>query len=163
MSPRTLAMLNLHILHSSYTFKRGSPLQPYLMRKLGALKDSYTLKEILVMLKDIIRDEEMFDMSNPAFIQGDGELTVALGKQIVHVTEIREIVYLQLTKLPAQQSIAPQPEQPSQVMAEMATGSMASLNREVMVSQQMPTGLGQAPQFFCEQIDRLYAILDRLD
>jgi hypothetical protein len=90
----------LGILHSYYTFKLDAPLRTYIKKKQRSLKPRYTLCEILTILKDIIRDEEMFDMRNPAMIICDQELENALNMKALHVTEIRELVYSQLVRLP---------------------------------------------------------------
>jgi E3 ubiquitin-protein ligase Mdm2 len=58
------------------------------------------LAEILTILKIIIRDGEMFDMRNPAIILCNKELEQALNMRAMHVTEIRELVYSQLMRLP---------------------------------------------------------------
>jgi hypothetical protein len=44
---------------------------------------------VLTILKEIIRDEEMFDMRNPAIILCDKDLEAALNMRALHVTEIR--------------------------------------------------------------------------
>ncbi len=44
---------------------------------------------MLTILKEIIRDEEMFDMRNPAIILCDKDLEAALNMRALHVTEIR--------------------------------------------------------------------------
>jgi hypothetical protein len=49
---------------------------------------------VLTILKEIIRDEEMFDMRNPAIILCDKDLEAALNMRALHVTEIRYRTYV---------------------------------------------------------------------
>jgi hypothetical protein len=63
-----LVEINRNILHSLYAFKVGAPLKNYILKKRPSTRKFYTLAEILTILKEIIRDEEMFDMRNPAII-----------------------------------------------------------------------------------------------
>ncbi len=92
--------INRNILHSLYAFKVGAPLKNYILTKRPSTRKFYTLAEILTILKEIIRDEEMFDMRNPAIILCDKNLEMALNMQAMHVIEIRELVYSQLMRLP---------------------------------------------------------------
>ena len=92
--------INFRILHAYYTFKVNAPLKGYIKKKLGSVKPRYTLAELLTILKNIIRYEEMFDIRNQAMIICDQELEKALKVKALHVTEIRELVYLQLVRLP---------------------------------------------------------------
>ncbi len=48
------------------------------------------------MLKEIIRDNLLFDESNPSMIVGDAPLEAALGRREVDVNEIRGVVQHQL-------------------------------------------------------------------
>jgi E3 ubiquitin-protein ligase Mdm2 len=97
---QSLLEINRSILNSFYTFKLGAPLKNYILKKKPPLRESYTLAEILTILKIIIRDGEMFDMRNPAIILCNKELEQALNMRAMHVTEIRELVYSQLMRLP---------------------------------------------------------------
>jgi len=78
----------------------GNELMDLLNSKRPSTRKFYTLAEILTILKEIIRDEEMFDMRNPAIILCDKNLEMALNMQAMHVIEIRELVYSQLMRLP---------------------------------------------------------------
>lgn len=103
--PRTMSEtreVNQNILHSHYAFKADSPLRGYIKKKRHLLRWFYTLAEVLTILKEIIRDEEMFDMRNPAIILCDQDLEKALGMKALHVTQIREQVYKQLTVIPSE-------------------------------------------------------------
>jgi E3 ubiquitin-protein ligase Mdm2 len=97
---QTLIEINRSILHALYTFKENAPLKNYILNKRPSTGESLTLAEVLTILKEIIRDEGMFDMKNPAVILCDQNLEKALNMRALHVTEIRDIVYSQLTRLP---------------------------------------------------------------
>ena len=45
--------------------------------------------QVLNVLKETIRDEEMFDVNNPSIILCDEELEAALGRKTLSVTQIR--------------------------------------------------------------------------
>jgi hypothetical protein len=96
---QTLIEINRGILNSFYTFKLGAPLKNYILKKKLCIRESYTLVEILTILKEIIRDEEMFDMRNPAIILCDKDLERTLNMRALHVSEIRDLVVSQLMRL----------------------------------------------------------------
>ncbi len=54
-------------------------------------------------MKEIIRDNLLFDERNPAMIVGDAPLEAALGNKKVHVNDIRSVVIRQLTMVEARQ------------------------------------------------------------
>ncbi len=95
--------INQQYLRSKYKFKGGAPLKEYLRQRVPSLGDTYTLWEVLTRLKEIIRDNLLFDESNPAMIVGDAPLEAALGKKRIHVNEIRGVVQQQLTMVEASQ------------------------------------------------------------
>jgi hypothetical protein len=64
------------------------------------LRERHTLYEILTMLKIISSDNGLFDETNPAIIRGDSALEAALGKRELHVGEVRDIIFQQLTPRP---------------------------------------------------------------
>ncbi len=59
--------------------------------------------EVLTWLKDIIRDNLLFDERNPAMIVRDASLEAALRKKKVHMNNIRSVVIQQLTMVEARQ------------------------------------------------------------
>jgi hypothetical protein len=95
--------INQQILRSKYKFKEGAPLKEYLRQRVPSLRDTCTLWEVLTMLKEIIRDNLLFNENNPSMIVGDAPLEAALGKREVHVNEIRGVVQRQLILLEASQ------------------------------------------------------------
>jgi hypothetical protein len=50
---------------------------------------------VLTWLKEIIRDNLLFDERNPAMIVGDAPLEAAFRKKKVHVNDIRSVVIQQ--------------------------------------------------------------------
>jgi hypothetical protein len=94
---------NSTYLRSKYKFKEGAPLKEYLQRRVSNFREPCTLAEVLTRLKDIIRDNLLFDERNPAMIVGDAPLEAALKKKKVHVNNIRSVVIQQLTMVEARQ------------------------------------------------------------
>jgi hypothetical protein len=88
--------INQQILNSKYKFKEGAPLKEYLRKRVPNFGEAYTLREVLTMLKEIIRDNLLFDESNPSMIVGDASLEAALGRREVDGNEIRGVVQRQL-------------------------------------------------------------------
>jgi hypothetical protein len=70
------------------------------------------------MLKDIIRDNLLFDENNPAMIVGDPSLEAAPGRKEVDVSDIRSVVHHQLTLVEAC---------PGPLAANVLAGGMAML------------------------------------
>jgi hypothetical protein len=103
--PETLEEINQQYLQSKYKFKEGAPLKEYLQQRVPNFRGTCTLSEVLTWLKEIIRDNLLFDESNPAMIVGDAPLEAALRKKRVHVNEIRNVVQQQLTMVEARQGL----------------------------------------------------------
>jgi hypothetical protein len=99
----TLHEINQQYLKSRYKFKEGAPLKEYLRERVPNLGETCTLLEVLTWLKEIIRDNILFDESNPSMIVGDVPLEAALRKKRVHVNEIWNVVQQQLTMVEARQ------------------------------------------------------------
>jgi hypothetical protein len=96
-SPEALEEINQQYLHSKYNFKEGALLKEYLRQRILNFRETCTLSEVLTWLKEIIRDNLLFDEGNPAMIVGDAPLETALRKKGVHVNEIQSVVQRQLT------------------------------------------------------------------
>jgi len=77
------------------------------MEKTGVEKNLYTLAEILTILKEVIRGEEMFDPKNPSIIICSRDLEAALNMKALHVTEIRDLVLNHIVKVPEQSLRSP--------------------------------------------------------
>jgi hypothetical protein len=75
--------INQQILNSKYTPQTSKPqnLKEYLRQRIPDFRDTCTLREVLTMLKEIIRDNLLFDENNPSMIVGDAPLEAALGKK----------------------------------------------------------------------------------
>ncbi len=102
--PETLEQVNQQYLESKYKFKEGAPLKEYLQQRIPSFREVCTLAEVLTWLKEIIRDNLLFDARNPAaMIVGDAPLEAALRKKRVHVNDIRSVVIQQLTMVEAKQ------------------------------------------------------------
>jgi hypothetical protein len=99
----TLQEINQQYLKSKYKFKEGAPLKEYLWQRAPAFREICTLWEVLTWLKEIIRDNLLFDENNPSMIVGDASLEAALRKKRVHVNDIRNVVQQQLTMVEARQ------------------------------------------------------------
>jgi hypothetical protein len=95
--------INQQYLRSKYKFKEGAPLKEYLRQRVPNLGETCTLWEVLTWLKEIIRDNLLFDENNPSMIVGDALLEAALRKKRVHVNEIRGVVQQQMTIVEARQ------------------------------------------------------------
>jgi hypothetical protein len=118
--PETLEEINQQYLKSKYKFKEGAPLKGYLQQRIPNFRETCTLAEVLTWLKEIIRDNLLFDERNPAMIVGDAPLEAALRKKRVHVNEIRNVVMQQLTMVEARQG---------PMSAAMLAGGMTHLGR----------------------------------
>ncbi len=101
--PETLEQVNQQYLKSKYKFKEGAPLKEYLQQRIPSFREPCTLVDVLTWLKEIIRDNLLFDERNPAMIVGDAPLEAALRKKKVHVNDIRSVVIQQLTMVEARQ------------------------------------------------------------
>eukprot|EP00092_Neocalanus_flemingeri_P016377 GFUD01017726.1.p1 GENE.GFUD01017726.1~~GFUD01017726.1.p1 ORF type:complete len:350 (+),score=74.25 GFUD01017726.1:187-1236(+) len=96
------AQLNKNLLNTLYEFQPLSKLKTFLIHKTGVEDPCYSLAEILTILKDVIRGEGLFDEANPSVILCSEELEEALNMKALHVTEIRDLVLSQVTKVPDQ-------------------------------------------------------------
>ncbi len=63
--------VNQQILNSKYKFKESAPLGEYLCQRIPNFGETYTLREVLTMLREIIWDNLLFDENNPSMIVGD--------------------------------------------------------------------------------------------
>jgi hypothetical protein len=100
---RVLHEINQQYLRLKYKFKEGAPLKEYLRQRVPNFRETCTLREVLTWLKEIIRDNLLFDENNPSMIVGDAPLETALRKKRVHVNEIRSVVQQQLMMVEASQ------------------------------------------------------------
>ncbi len=125
--PETLEQVNQQYFKSKYKFKEGAPLKEYLLQRIPSFIEVCTLVEVLTRLKEIVRDNLLFDERNPAMIVGDAPLEAALRKKRVHVNDIRSVVIQQLTMVEANQG---------PWSAAMLAGGMTRLGRVPVNPQQ---------------------------
>ena len=97
--------LNKNLLYGKYKFEATSKLKRYITTKTGIEQTIYTLREILTILKDIIREEGMYDHMNPSVILCSEELEDAIDMRALHVTEIRDRVMNQIEKIPREEIV----------------------------------------------------------
>ena len=96
---------NQRLLNTIFEFNMNSMLKEFLINKTGVDKTFYSLGEVLTILKNTIREEGMFDPSNPAVILCNPDLERALNMKALHVTEVRDLVLSQMKgSLPQQPS-----------------------------------------------------------
>ena len=87
------------LLNTLFKFKPYSKLYQFLSSKGGFIKTLCTLKEILTILKDEIRQEKLYDEKNPSIVLCSAQLEEALDMKAFHVTEIRDLVLKQLIRI----------------------------------------------------------------
>jgi hypothetical protein len=63
-SKETLREINQQYLKSRYKFKEGAPLKEYLRQRAPDFREICTRMEVLTWLKEIIRDNLLFDENN---------------------------------------------------------------------------------------------------
>ncbi len=138
--PETLEQVNQQYLKSKYKFKEGAPLKEYLQQRISSFREPCTLVEVLTWLKDIIRDNLLFDERNPAMIVGDASLEAALRKKKVHVNNIRSVVIQQLTMVEARQG----PWNPAMLIGGMTRLGRVPVNPrpEVQAATAQPVPMG---------------------
>ena len=82
---------------SLYSFKEESLLKQYIWKKTQYEKERYTLKEILEILKNIIRENKLYDIQNTCLIIIKGnELENVLKMGCFHVCQVKEIILMHL-------------------------------------------------------------------
>lgn len=90
-------MKRIDRLLSFYNFKAESLLKHFIWKKTQFEKERYTLKEILEIIKNIVRQGELFDVGNPSMIIIKGsELENVLKMGCFHVCQVTEIILMHL-------------------------------------------------------------------
>ncbi len=120
-----------------------APLKEYLQQKVTSFREPCTLTKVLTWLKEIIRDNLLFDERNPSMIVGDAALEAALKRKRVHVNDIRSVVVHQLVLVEAREGpwsqalllrgmarlenmpVPPRPEEPTAATPVSALGTRA--------------------------------------
>ena len=93
-------MQTIDRLLSVYNFKEESLLKQFVWKKTQFEKERYTLKEIVEILKNIIRKGELFDFSNPSMIIIKGsELEIVLKMGSFHICQVTGIILMHLVMI----------------------------------------------------------------
>ena len=77
-------------------FKRDSTLEQFLLQKTGDENKTFTFMQILIVLKNIMKSEELYDPRNPSIIFCSEELEKIFDCKALHLTELRELVLHQI-------------------------------------------------------------------
>ena len=88
---------NQNLLNTSFTFKDGAPLKRFIQQATSSTEESFTLREILNTLKEVITTQKLYDETNPSIIICSEELEAVLDRKALHVNQIRELIMAQLT------------------------------------------------------------------
>ena len=99
---RNLSTLNTEngsMFNSEYKFKPFSLLSYFVTRKRGFNKERFALWDILTTLKDIIKQEKLFDQQNPSIFVCSEDLERAIDRKALHVSKFRDRVLIHLLKL----------------------------------------------------------------
>ena len=88
---------NQNLLNTSFTFKDGAPLKRFIQQATSSTEESFTLREILNTLKEVITTQKLYDETNPSIIICSEELEAVLDRKALHVNQIRELIRAQLT------------------------------------------------------------------
>ena len=84
------------IFNKFFKFKAGSLLKPYISKITHKEKLFYTLDEILAIIENVIKEEQMYDYRNPSVILCSTELEQALNQKALHVAEVRNVILDQI-------------------------------------------------------------------
>ena len=77
-------------------FKTNSTLEQFLLQKSGNKEKAFTFKQILIVLKNVIRSEELYDPRNPSVVLCSQELERTLNMRALHVSELPNLVISQI-------------------------------------------------------------------
>ena len=91
--------LNHNLLHTMFQFKPLSRLNNFLISKTGVNKPFYSLLEILIIFRDVIKMESMFDPNNVSVILCSTELEDAKNVRAFHLSQLRGLILTHITKL----------------------------------------------------------------
>ena len=83
---------NNKLLNTTFKFKIHSKLKDIIANKTKTAKTFYSFIEILSILKEVIRDEKMYDQTNPAIIICSPRLENALDMKALHVKQIIQVI-----------------------------------------------------------------------
>ena len=87
------------LLNTTFKFKTHSKLKDIITSKSKTEKIFYSFIEILSILKEVIRDERLYDQTNPAIIICSPKLEDALDMRALHVKQINQVVLPHLEEI----------------------------------------------------------------
>ena len=96
LHPRQLTQL--HSNRRMHRFKNESSLRIYTVNS-GFTQETFELKELLTHMKNILKTDEMFDPSNPAILLLTLDFGMALGADVLHVSEFQEQILPHLVEV----------------------------------------------------------------
>ena len=91
--------LNHNLLHTMFQFKPLSRLNNFLISKTGVNKPFYSLLEILIIFRDVIKMESMFDPNNVSVILCSSELKDTLNVKAFHLSHLKGLISTHVTNL----------------------------------------------------------------
>ena len=87
------------LLNTTFKFKTHSKLKDIIASKSKTGKIFYSFIEILSILKEVIRDEGLYDQTNPAIIICSPKLEDALDMRALHIKQINQVVLPHLEEI----------------------------------------------------------------
>jgi len=91
--------IRMKLLKSYHQFKYKSMVN-YFENKTDGYPGPYTLYEIMVILKFLIKEEKQFDANNSGMIICNPDLERVLTIKVLHITQLEELVSLLVTPIP---------------------------------------------------------------
>ena len=96
----TILQYKIRITHDgTFKFKPNSKLQQYIAKRNETNKSIFTFAEILAVLRDAVHSERLYDERNSKIILCSPELEESLNIRALHVSELTNLVLLQLIRL----------------------------------------------------------------
>ena len=79
---------------SFYNFRDNSSLTTFIQKAKGdEIREQYQFQEIFDCIVDYIRENSLFDASNPTIVLADQELELAIGQRMFHYKEIQMLIH----------------------------------------------------------------------
>ena len=97
--------MNRHFLASACSFRENSLLRSFLAAKYGFVRFTFSVGEILSMVKEVIRRENLYCQDNPAIVKCTQEIEDVFGLPYLFYGDIRQLVVSHLDICPDQTSI----------------------------------------------------------
>ena len=93
-------------LHTKFKLKAYSPLKIYMYKETKSDREVYALGEILEVIKQTVKQENLLDSQNESIIFCSQALIAVLGMSALHISQVRGQILPQLEKLPDQDEMA---------------------------------------------------------